>query len=38
MLLEAIRNPEIKANLETVFGFRYYDAIVKQMYLLLDMY
>jgi len=29
MLLEAIRNPDIKVNLETVFGFRYYDAILK---------
>ncbi len=30
MLLEAIRNPDIKVNLETVFGFRYYDANLKK--------
>ncbi|MBL7881898.1 MAG: hypothetical protein JNN23_18845, partial [Chryseobacterium gambrini] len=29
MLLEAIKNPDIKVRLETVFGFRYYDANLK---------
>jgi len=28
-LLEAINNPDIKVRLETVFGFRYYDANLK---------
>ena len=29
MLLEAIKNPDIKVRLETIFGFRYYDANLK---------